>query len=99
MSENAPPYGVLPPEMESVPKEVLESREKALNYALSLGDELKSKDEGLGAILTEIFEITTEKKLIQPTFITQYPTEVSPLSRPRFSVGPRWVRGSGRRRI
>jgi lysyl-tRNA synthetase class 2 len=31
--------------------------------------------------LTEIFEATVEKKLIQPTFITQYPTEVSPLSR------------------
>ncbi|HPM42037.1 MAG TPA: lysine--tRNA ligase, partial [bacterium] len=60
---------------------VLTSREKALAFARSLGDELKSKDEGLGAILTEIFELTVEKKLIQPTFITQYPTEVSPLSR------------------
>ena len=60
---------------------ILNSRDKALKYALSLGDELKSKGEGLGAILTEIFELTVEKKLIQPTFITQYPTEVSPLSR------------------
>ncbi len=60
---------------------ILESRDKALKYALSLGDNLKSKGEGLGAILTEIFELTVEKKLIQPTFITQYPTEVSPLSR------------------
>ncbi len=61
--------------------EVLASREKAVNYALSLGDELKSKNEGLGAILTEIFELTVEKKLVQPTFITHYPTEVSPLAR------------------
>jgi lysyl-tRNA synthetase class 2 len=60
---------------------VLESREKALEYAKKLGDEFKSKDEGLGAILTEIFELTVEKKLIEPTFITQYPTEVSPLAR------------------
>ena len=60
---------------------ILESREKALNFALSLGDHLKSAKEGLGAILTEIFELTVEKKLIQPTFITEYPTEVSPLSR------------------
>jgi lysyl-tRNA synthetase class 2 len=64
-----------------VDPKVLTSREKALEFALSLGDELKSKDEGLGAILTEIFDLTVEKKLIQPTFITHYPTEVSPLSR------------------
>ena len=37
---------------------------------------------GLGKIITEIFEKTVEEKLIQPVFITQYPTEVSPLSRP-----------------
>jgi lysyl-tRNA synthetase class 2 len=60
---------------------ILTSREKALNFAKTLGDEFKSKDEGLGAILTEIFELTVEKKLIQPTFITHYPTEVSPLAR------------------
>lgn len=64
-----------------VDPEILGSREKALQYAKKLGDNLKSKDEGLGAILTEIFELTVEKKLIQPTFITHYPTEVSPLSR------------------
>jgi len=64
-----------------VDPEILTSREKALKYALSLGDQIKSKDECLGAILTEIFEIKVEKKLIQPTFITEYPTEVSPLAR------------------
>ncbi|MFI4846913.1 MAG: lysine--tRNA ligase [Candidatus Makana argininalis] len=35
----------------------------------------------LGKIITKIFEKTTEKFLIQPTFITQYPIEVSPMSR------------------
>jgi lysyl-tRNA synthetase class 2 len=40
------------------------------------------KDEyGAGRLLTEIFEATVEPTLIQPTFITQYPTEVSPLAR------------------
>jgi lysyl-tRNA synthetase class 2 len=36
---------------------------------------------GLGKVQIEIFEKTVEEKLIQPTFITEYPTEVSPLAR------------------
>ena len=36
---------------------------------------------GLGRIQTEIFETTVEEYLVNPTFITHYPTEVSPLSR------------------
>ncbi|HET9818893.1 MAG TPA: lysine--tRNA ligase [Rhodanobacteraceae bacterium] len=36
---------------------------------------------GWGKMLLEIFEKTVEASLIQPTFITQYPTEVSPLAR------------------
>jgi len=36
---------------------------------------------GLGKIQLEIFEKTVETKLIQPTFITEYPAEVSPLAR------------------
>ncbi len=82
----APPYARYPMKealvkIGKVDPEILTSKEKALGYAMGLGDDLKSKDEGLGAILTEIFELTVEKKLIQPTFITEYPTEVSPLSR------------------
>ena len=36
---------------------------------------------GIGKVLTELFEATVEPHLIDPTFITAYPTEVSPLSR------------------
>lgn len=36
---------------------------------------------GAGKLLTELFEQKVEAKLIQPTFITAFPTEVSPLSR------------------
>ena len=36
---------------------------------------------GLGKIQLEIFEKTVEHQLIQPTFITEYPAEVSPLAR------------------
>ncbi len=36
---------------------------------------------GWGRLLLEIFEKTVEPELLQPTFITAYPTEVSPLAR------------------
>lgn len=36
---------------------------------------------GWGRLLLEIFEATVEHTLIQPTFITQHPEEVSPLAR------------------
>ncbi|MFB3078049.1 MAG: lysine--tRNA ligase, partial [Lysobacterales bacterium] len=36
---------------------------------------------GLGKVQIEIFEKTVEHRLDQPTFITAYPTEVSPLAR------------------
>ena len=36
---------------------------------------------GLGKLQLEIFEARVEDKLDQPTFITEYPTEVSPLAR------------------
>jgi len=36
---------------------------------------------GMGKLQIEIFEKTVESKLMDPTFITAYPTEVSPLAR------------------
>jgi len=36
---------------------------------------------GLGALQLALFEATTEQRLIQPTFIVDYPAEVSPLAR------------------
>jgi lysyl-tRNA synthetase class 2 len=36
---------------------------------------------GLGKVQTILFEETVEHQLIQPTFITEYPAEVSPLAR------------------
>jgi lysyl-tRNA synthetase class 2 len=48
--------------------------------AESLGIPLKDS-WGLGKVQIEIFEKTVEHHLDQPTFITAYPTEVSPLAR------------------
>lgn len=58
----------------------LASRERASSVAESLGIEVEG-GWGLGKIQIEIFEKTAEHRLEQPTFITAYPTEVSPLSR------------------
>ncbi|WP_243374039.1 lysine--tRNA ligase [Geotalea sp. SG265] len=58
----------------------LEDRDMAYAYAKKIGLDLP-EDIGYGKLITEIFEEVAETKLIQPTFITAYPTEVSPLSR------------------
>jgi lysyl-tRNA synthetase, class II len=52
----------------------------AREIAKGLGIELKDS-WGLGKVQIEIFEKTVEHRLDQPTFITAYPTEVSPLAR------------------
>lgn len=60
--------------------EELEDYAKALAYARSLGLDFDDTI-GHGKLLTEIFDEVAEPKLWDPTFITEYPTEVSPLSR------------------
>jgi len=46
------------------------------------GLDIPLKDSyGLGKVQIEIFEKTVEHRLMNPTFITAYPTEVSPLAR------------------
>ncbi len=40
---------------------------------------------GHGKIISEIFEITAEEKLINPAFIIDYPKEISPLSKSKES--------------
>ena len=58
----------------------LEDIERA--RALAKGLEIHLKDSyGLGKLQVEIFEKTVESRLLNPTFITAYPTEVSPLAR------------------
>ena len=58
----------------------LDDLEAARKVAESL--EIPIKDSyGLGKVQIEIFEKTVEHRLKDPTFITAYPTEVSPLAR------------------
>lgn len=61
-----------------------ESQLDNIDYLKTLADKLEIKVEpgyGAGKIQFEIFEKTVEPNLMEPTFITQYPTEVSPLAR------------------
>ena len=58
----------------------LRDKNKALALAKKLGIELDPATS-LGQIQIAIFEETTEHLLFQPTFITEYPIEVSPLAR------------------
>ncbi len=58
----------------------LRDRDALARHCARLGITVKP-GYGSGRLLLEIFEKTVEHTLIQPTFITQYPTEVSPLAR------------------
>ncbi|MDP7537600.1 MAG: lysine--tRNA ligase [Methylococcales bacterium] len=60
--------------------EELNHRLGASKIAETLGIPVK-ESYGLGKIQIEIFEKTVEHKLMNPTFITAYPVEVSPLAR------------------
>lgn len=59
---------------------VLEDREKALKAARSLDCHV-TEDMNLGKIITHLLDHVVEPHLSQPTFVTGFPTEVSPLSR------------------
>jgi len=58
----------------------VDDRDQLMAYAKKLGLELDN-NVSYGKLLTEVFDTVAEPELWHPTFITQYPTEVSPLSR------------------
>jgi len=58
----------------------IDSLESLQGVAKKLGIHIEDS-YGPGKVLIEIFEKTVETKLMSPTFITAYPTEVSPLAR------------------
>ena len=64
----------------SVTDEWLNDRSALITRLTELGIAYRPAD-GIGGLQLTLFENTVEEKLIQPTFIVDYPTEVSPLAR------------------
>jgi lysyl-tRNA synthetase class 2 len=60
--------------------EALRSRESAAALAGELGIAV-TRTDGAGHIAASIFEALCEADLVQPTFVYDFPTEVSPLSK------------------
>ncbi len=67
-------------EIGGVPKEIVEDKERILAYLKEHHIEV-SPSLNLGQLQGELFDEFVEAKLINPTFITDYPVEISPLAR------------------
>ncbi|MDA0690838.1 MAG: lysine--tRNA ligase [Nitrospinae bacterium] len=66
-------------EIGGVSEEAVADPEKAVAFALEHKVHLEKKDTP-AKVLAKLFDTFVEPKLIQPTFITDYPLELSPLS-------------------
>ena len=67
-------------EIGGIDPDILKDRERLTEYAHSKGITI-SKAGSIGKIITKLFDVLVEPQLIQPTFITGYPVEISPLAR------------------
>ena len=67
-------------EIGGIDRQLLSDKEALLEFASRKGVKV-TKTGQLGKVITKLFDALVEPELIQPTFVTGYPTEVSPLSR------------------
>jgi len=67
-------------EIGGAPPEILTDRQAALEHLKKLGGE-KSNRDVLGKVQAKIFDLLVEPNLNDPTFITHYPADISPLAR------------------
>ncbi len=71
-------------EVNQADSNILTDLDKAIEIANSLNVHV-DPEKGLISVLTELFEATVEPTLTQPTFITDFPIEISPLARRKDS--------------
>jgi lysyl-tRNA synthetase class 2 len=67
-------------ELGGVAPSLLADKEGLLDFAKSKGIYI-TKKRRLGKVIAKLFDILVEPKLIQPTFVVDYPVEISPLAR------------------
>ncbi|MCK9491063.1 MAG: lysine--tRNA ligase [Sulfurimonas sp.] len=63
-----------------VPPEIIKDKKSIVEYLSARNFPVKA-EMTLGQLQGELFDAFVEKKLINPTFITEYPVEISPLAR------------------
>jgi len=67
-------------EIGKVDQAVIDDPAESVRLAKSL-DISMSSDEKHGKVLAKLFDVLVEPKIVQPTFVVEYPTDVSPLAR------------------
>jgi lysyl-tRNA synthetase class 2 len=67
-------------EIGGVPADIVEDKDKIIAFMKSKNLEVNDK-MNIGQLQGELFDEYVEAKLINPTFITEYPVEISPLAR------------------
>ncbi|MCG3670064.1 lysine--tRNA ligase [Aliarcobacter butzleri] len=67
-------------EIGGVPQDIVEDKDKILAF-LKTNNLEANANLNLGQLQGELFDEFVEAKLINPTFITEYPVEISPLAR------------------
>ena len=65
----------------NVPEEILDDIEKMEKYLKDAGVELEEHIDSKGKLWAELFDEFVEDKLIDPTFVVDFPIEISPLAR------------------
>ncbi len=76
-------------ELGGVPRSIVGDREALADYARARGVAV-SEHMGAGKLLMELMDLLVEHQLVQPTFLTDFPLEVSPLSRKK-DADPEYV--------
>lgn len=67
-------------EIGKVPSNILDNKEKIVEFLNEKGEDI-DKNLPIGKLYEEMFDLFVEEKLIDPTYIIDYPIEISPLAR------------------